>query len=38
VFEGMASYAEYVAGSTIEAAALLAEDVFDVVIHWDGGR
>ncbi|KAF9379676.1 Histone deacetylase 8 [Podila verticillata] len=38
VFEGMASYAEYVAGSTIEAAALLADDAFDVVIHWDGGR
>ncbi|KAG0354961.1 Histone deacetylase 8 [Podila minutissima] len=38
VFEGMASYAEHVAGSTIEAAALLAEDAFDVVIHWDGGR
>lgn len=38
VFEGMASYAEYVAGSTIEAAALLAEDAFDVIVHWDGGR
>ncbi|CAO3565041.1 unnamed protein product [Mortierella alpina] len=38
VFEGMARYAEYVAGSTIEAATLLAEDAFDIVMHWDGGR
>ncbi|KAF9291512.1 Histone deacetylase 8 [Mortierella alpina] len=28
----------YVAGSTIEAATLLAEDAFDIVMHWDGGR
>ncbi|KAF9425409.1 Histone deacetylase 8 [Podila epigama] len=38
VFEGIAAYAEYVAGSTIEAATLLCDDAFDIVIHWDGGR
>ncbi|KAF9130293.1 Histone deacetylase 8 [Mortierella sp. 14UC] len=38
VFEGLADYAAYVAGSTIEAATLLCDDVFDIVIHWDGGR
>ncbi|KAG0200774.1 Histone deacetylase 8 [Mortierella sp. GBA30] len=38
VFEGIADYAAYVAGSSIEAATLLNDDVFDIVIHWDGGR
>jgi len=38
VFEGIAQYAEFVAGSTIEAATLLNDDAFDIVIHWDGGR
>ncbi|KAK3820021.1 MAG: hypothetical protein J3Q66DRAFT_377616 [Benniella sp.] len=38
VFEGIAQYAEFVAGSTIEAAMLLNDDAFDIVIHWDGGR
>ncbi|KAF9558607.1 Histone deacetylase 8 [Mortierella alpina] len=38
VFESMAKYAEYVAGSSIEAATLLVEDAFDIVMHWDGGR
>ncbi|KAG0228650.1 Phosphorylase b kinase regulatory subunit alpha, skeletal muscle isoform [Actinomortierella wolfii] len=37
VFERMNDYVEYVAGSTIEAASVLADDLFDVVIHWDGG-
>ncbi|KAG0229177.1 Phosphorylase b kinase regulatory subunit alpha, skeletal muscle isoform [Actinomortierella wolfii] len=37
VFERMNDYVEYVAGSTIEAAGVLADDSFDVVIHWDGG-
>ncbi|KAF9949228.1 Histone deacetylase 8, partial [Modicella reniformis] len=34
----IAQYAQLVAGSTIESAALLNDDAFDVVIHWDGGR
>ncbi|KAF9091174.1 Histone deacetylase 8 [Mortierella sp. AD031] len=38
VFEGIADYAAWVAGSTIQAAALLCDDAFDIVIHWDGGR
>ncbi|KAI8597886.1 hypothetical protein EDD21DRAFT_396391 [Dissophora ornata] len=38
VFGGIALYAEFVAGSTIEAATLLIDDAFDTVIHWDGGR
>ncbi|KAG0242187.1 Histone deacetylase 8, partial [Mortierella sp. GBA43] len=38
VFEGIAQYAELVAGSTIKSATLLNDDAFDVVIHWDGGR
>ncbi|KAF9201411.1 Histone deacetylase 8 [Haplosporangium sp. Z 27] len=38
VFEGIAQYAEFIAGSTIKAATLLNDDAFDVVIHWDGGR
>ncbi|KAG0306255.1 Histone deacetylase 8 [Dissophora globulifera] len=38
VFEGIVQYAEFVAGSTIEAATLLDSDAFDIVIHWDGGR
>ncbi|KAF9114191.1 Histone deacetylase 8 [Mortierella sp. AM989] len=38
VFEGIVQYAEFVAGSTIEAATLLNDDAFDIVIHWDGGR
>ncbi|KAF9931837.1 Histone deacetylase 8 [Mortierella alpina] len=38
VFERMARYAEYVAGCSIAAATLLAEDAFDIVMHWDGGR
>ncbi|KAF9902784.1 Histone deacetylase 8 [Linnemannia zychae] len=38
VFEGLADYAAYVAGSTIEAATLLCNDAFDIAIHWDGGR
>ncbi|KAG0367955.1 hypothetical protein BC939DRAFT_408974 [Gamsiella multidivaricata] len=38
VFEGIAKYAEMVGGSSIEAAMLLNDDAFDVVIHWDGGR
>ncbi|KAG0373887.1 Histone deacetylase 8 [Mortierella sp. AD032] len=38
VFEGIADYAAYVAGSTLEAATLLCDDAFDIVIHWDGGR
>jgi len=38
VFEGIADYAAWVAGSTIEAATLLGDDAFDIVIHWDGGR
>ncbi|OAQ25261.1 histone deacetylase 8-like protein [Linnemannia elongata AG-77] len=38
VFEGLADYAAYVAGSTLQAATLLCDDAFDIVIHWDGGR
>ncbi|KAG9060920.1 Histone deacetylase 8 [Linnemannia hyalina] len=38
VFEGLADYAAYVAGSTLEAATLLCDDAFDIAIHWDGGR
>ncbi|KAF8942786.1 Histone deacetylase 8 [Haplosporangium gracile] len=38
VFEGLADYAAYVAGSSLEAATLLCDDAFDIVIHWDGGR
>ncbi|KAG0274619.1 Histone deacetylase 8 [Linnemannia exigua] len=38
VFEGIADYTAYVAGSTLEAATLLCDDAFDIVIHWDGGR
>ncbi|KAF9188712.1 Histone deacetylase 8 [Haplosporangium sp. Z 767] len=38
VFEGIADYAELVAGSSIKAATLLSDDAFDMVIHWDGGR
>ncbi|KAG0291623.1 Histone deacetylase 8 [Linnemannia gamsii] len=38
VFEGLADYAAYVAGSTLEAATLLCDDSFDITIHWDGGR
>jgi histone deacetylase 8 len=38
VFESLADYAAYVAGSTLEAATLLCDDAFDIVVHWDGGR
>ncbi|KAG0251007.1 Histone deacetylase 8 [Mortierella polycephala] len=38
VFEGIADYAELVAGSSMEAATLLSDDAFDMVVHWDGGR
>ncbi|KAF9917604.1 Histone deacetylase 8 [Lobosporangium transversale] len=38
VFEGIAQYAELVAGSTIKAARLINDDAFDIVVHWDGGR
>ncbi|KAG0254084.1 Histone deacetylase 8 [Actinomortierella ambigua] len=38
VFEKLRDYAEYVAGSTIQAASVLTDDSFDVAIHWDGGR
>ncbi|KAF9925436.1 Histone deacetylase 8 [Linnemannia zychae] len=38
VFEGLADYVAWVAGSTMEAATLLCDDAFDIVIHWDGGR
>ncbi|KAF9172892.1 Histone deacetylase 8 [Mortierella sp. AD010] len=38
VFDGIAQYSEFIAGSTIEAATLLNDDAFDIVIHWDGGR
>jgi acetoin utilization deacetylase AcuC-like enzyme len=38
VFEGIGDYAEFVAGSTIQAAVLLNDDEFDIVLHWDGGR
>ncbi|KAF9159105.1 Histone deacetylase 8 [Actinomortierella ambigua] len=37
VFEKLRDYAEYVAGSTIQAASVLTDDSFDVAIHWDGG-
>ncbi|KAG0054231.1 Histone deacetylase 8 [Gryganskiella cystojenkinii] len=38
VFEGIGDYTEFVAGSTIQAAKLLNDDAFDIVLHWDGGR
>ena len=38
VFEGIGAYVEFVAGSTIQAAMLLNDDAFDIVLHWDGGR
>ncbi|KAF9973738.1 Histone deacetylase 8 [Actinomortierella ambigua] len=38
VFERLGDYVGYVAGSTIEAASVLADDLFDVAIHWDGGK
>ncbi|GJJ71873.1 hypothetical protein EMPS_04230 [Entomortierella parvispora] len=38
IFEGIGDYAEFVAGSTLQAATFLNENEFDIVIHWDGGR
>ncbi|KTW29717.1 hypothetical protein T552_00924 [Pneumocystis carinii B80] len=38
IFPELPEYVEFLAGTSQKSARLLGNDVFDIAIHWDGGR
>ncbi|KAG4301980.1 hypothetical protein PCANB_002019 [Pneumocystis canis] len=38
IFPELSEYVQFLAGTSQESARLLANDTFDISIHWDGGR